>query len=361
MSTELFAPSQIKNSISFSYHPAYHFRVFGADYGARYHSDPLYRIEQDRKVSIGYYQRFGEFGMGDRDPKPCLGVSIQPLDFMNAALGGKMEYHADESVWTPDKPLANIQSMADLAKLNDIDWDNHRLFLDLFRQIDEMKPVCHGLPISHVQGVHAEGQGGQQSFFVMHTPYTTAFRLVGEDIMVAMMMDEELASGIFDYLMRQYESLWKAICGRMGWQGTKLHLGDCAATMLSPELYEKFSLPLYQRIMADYEGGVIHSCGRSTHLLELFAQIPKVRQLQLGDGTDLKKARALFPHSSICAYYDPGQLRTDRPDHIESKLREMCDQLQDNFSVACGGADPDTPEENILALLKTANKLKNSA
>ena len=99
-------------------------------------------------------------------------------------------------------------------------------------------------------------------------------------------------------------------------------------------------------------------CGRSSHLLELFAQIPKVRQLQLGDGTDLKKARALFPHSSICAIYDPGQFLTDPPNHIERKLWQMCDQLQDNFSIACDGADPDTPEENILALLNVANKLK---
>ncbi len=359
MSTEQFALSRITNSIIFSYHQAYHFRNFGADYGERYHMDPLYRIEQDRKVSIGYYQRFGEFDMGDQDPKPCLGVSIQPLDFMNAALGGKMEYRMDESVWTPDKPLSNIQNMSDLEKLNDIDWDSHRLFLDLFRQIDEMKRAYPDLPISHVQGVWADGEGGQKTFFTMHTPYTTAFRLMGEDILVTMMLDEELAAAIFDYLMRQYDSLWRAVCRRMGWRGTKLHLGDCAATMLSPELYEKYSLPLYQRIMADYEGCVVHSCGRSSHLLELFAQIPKVRQLQLGDGTDLKKARSLFPHSSICAIYDPGQFLADRPDHIERKLWQMCDQLQDNFSVSCGGVDPDTPEENILALLKVANKLKN--
>ncbi|MEI7671214.1 MAG: hypothetical protein WCK00_03785 [Deltaproteobacteria bacterium] len=109
MLAEQFAPSRITNAISFSYHPAYHFRVFGADYGERYHSDPLFRIEQDRKVSIGYYQRFGEFGMGDQDPKPCLGVSIQPLDFMNAALGGKMEYRSDESVWTIFSPAGTVR------------------------------------------------------------------------------------------------------------------------------------------------------------------------------------------------------------------------------------------------------------
>jgi hypothetical protein len=359
MATEQYAQSKITNAINFSYHVAFHARSFGADYGERYHKDPLYRIEQERKIAIGYHKLFGEFGMGDQNPKPCLGVTIQALDFMNAALGGKMEYHRDENVWTPDKPLSHIQNMADLKRLQDIDWNNHPLFLDLFRQVDEMKRAYPDLPVSHVQGVWADGEKGQSTFLTMHTPYTTAFRLMGEEIMVIMMSDEELASGIFDYLMRQYNSQWKIICDRMGWRGTKIHLGDCAATMLSPDLYEKFSLPLYQRIIADYEGVVIHSCGPSSHLLELFARIPKVRQLQLGDGTDLKKARALFPGSSICAYYDPGQFLTDSPEQIERKLELMCDQLRDNFLINCGGADPDTPKENILALLKIANKLKH--
>lgn len=360
MMTEAFGLMRIDNSISFSFHPAYNSRHFAADYGQRYHCDPMFRIETDIKVAKGLYREFGEYGIGDPDPKPELSVGIQPLDFMNAALGGQMIFKSDESVRTPDRPLSNIKCVSQLEKMGDIDWKNHPLFHELFRQVDQMRSAYPELPVSGVQGVWQDGEDGQHSFLTMHTPYTTAFRLVGDEILVIMMLDADFAVAIFDWLMRQYERLWQAICDRFGWRGTKIHFGDCAATMLSPELYERLSLPLYQRLMANYEGGVIHSCGGSSHLLELFAQVPRINQLQLGDGTDLKKARDLFPHSSIYAYYDPGQFRTDRPEHIEKKLWQMCEQLQDNFSVECGGADPDTPEENVMTFLTVAKKIKKT-
>jgi len=88
-----------------------------------------------------------------------------------------------------------------------------------------MRAAYPALPLAGVQGVWRDGENGQHSFLVMHTPYTTAFRLVGEEILVTMMLDEELAAAIFEWLMRQYERLWQAICGRLGLRGPRFILG----------------------------------------------------------------------------------------------------------------------------------------
>jgi hypothetical protein len=248
-----------------------------------------------------------------------------------------------------------------LTAMPDIDWPSNSLYQNYQGQIQKLQEHYSNLPVTSLQGVSAESEWRS---FVMHTPYTTAFRLFGDGIFEHMMLEEELAQGIFDYVMRQYLNLWDDISARMGWTGSEkanLHFGDCAATMLSPDLYERFNLPHYTRLMADYKSCTIHSCGPSTHLLELFARVPKVALLQLGAGTDLVKARELFPTTRISAYYAAPEILEGTPEGIERKLWEMCETLGDNADINGSSVDPNTPEENILAYLKTAKRINEQA
>ena len=122
------------------FHPAFFAREFGADFGEKYHKDPLNCIEQGFLVQKRLHERYGEFGLGDSSPKLTgLGVSVQPLDFINIAMGGKACYRNDENVWTPEKPLEAIESLDDLKKIPDIDWENNPALLDTWRQIAELQ------------------------------------------------------------------------------------------------------------------------------------------------------------------------------------------------------------------------------
>jgi len=354
---EQYAVSRVESTATLSFMPAYAAREFDVDYGQRFHSDPLYRIKQIQKAEKGYFNKFGEYGLGNPDPAPDLSVGIQALDFMNAAMGGRQLFGSEESVWTPDQPLSHIKNMDDAKNLKDISWEDNTCYQDLWRQTEILLHDYPNDTVNAIQGVYRDGNNGENSFLTMHTPYTTAFRLLGDRILEYMLLEEQLALEVFEYIKRQYLNLWSAILKRTGWTGTKIHFGDCAATMLSPDMYESLLLPIYQSFMEQFTGCVIHSCGPSSHLLELFAQIPNVKQLQLGDGTNLKQARSLFPDSSIIAYYDPGRLIADKPVEIECKIWRMREALDNNFIISCGEADPDTPEENIVAFLETAQKL----
>jgi hypothetical protein len=339
------------------FHPSYHAKNFGVDYGEKYHKDPIYRTEQGHKCERALYERFGEYGMGDPAPKvKAISIGIQPLDFLNGALGGRMLYNPHESVWTPDKPLEHIETMEDLEKMPDIDWDNNPVYLDDWRQIDEMKELYPDLPVTAIQGASSDGEACS---FVMHTPYTTAFRLLGDRIFELMLLEKDLANGIFDYLMRQYLNLWENIRKRMNWPEEKqhLHFGDCAATMLSPDLYEKFCLPLYQKLMENYKTCTIHSCGASTHLLDLFTEVPNAKILQLGKGTKLEGLRKKFPNANISAYFASPDILHGTPQSIEKQLWEMAEELESDFQINGSSVDPESPPENIKAYLDTAMKV----
>ncbi len=98
-----------KKEIQLGFHISYYAREFGIDYGQKYYKDPLYRIEQDHKCAKALHERFGEYGLGNQAPEfTSIDIGIQPRDFINGALGGKMCYSSSEQVWTPEKPLNHI-------------------------------------------------------------------------------------------------------------------------------------------------------------------------------------------------------------------------------------------------------------
>jgi hypothetical protein len=158
-----------------NFHPAFFARKFSVDFGEKYHKDPLYHIEQDFLAQKKLREYYGEFGLGDPSPKlNGLGVSIQPLDFINIALGGKACYRNDESVWTPEKPLEEIETLDDLRQFPDIDWEKNHVLFDTWKQIAELQQVFPFLPVTTVQGVSSLPEEDGGALLVMHTPYTTS-------------------------------------------------------------------------------------------------------------------------------------------------------------------------------------------
>ncbi|MDP6450066.1 MAG: hypothetical protein QF773_04570, partial [Lentisphaeria bacterium] len=121
------------------------------------------------------FEHFGQFGLGSSDPEPVLGIGIQPLDFLNHALGGRFVFRPDESVWTPDRPLSHIETVEDIRGMQDIDWETHPDFADLFRQAAILKEHFPDRTLDSIQGVHRDGVNGDRSLLTMHTPFTTAF------------------------------------------------------------------------------------------------------------------------------------------------------------------------------------------
>ncbi len=350
----------IKREVTLDFMPAYSALHFGVDFGKSYHEDPVFRVEQEQHRQRQLFERFGEFGLGSCDPAHAMTIGIQPLDFLNHSLGGRFEYRPDSSVWTPDRPLSHIETVDDVERMKDIEWETHPDFADLFRQAAILKAHFPGQDVSAIQGVYKDGANGSRSLLTMHTPFTTAFRLLGERILELMILEKDVAQAVFSFIMKQYRSLWDAICRRTGWRGTKIHFGDCATTMISPQLYEQFCLPLYASLMKDYDAGIVHTCGPSTQYLELLARVPKLAQLQLGYGTDLRKARALFPHASVLAYYSPAVLLSEDANRVKADLWRMAGELEHDFIIAAADTDPATPGSNLFAYLETAREMNEA-
>ena len=340
------------------FHPQFLHVHFQVDMGEAYYMDPEVRKQEIRKGQQGLYERYGHYSAvipaPVEMPDVIAKIGFQPLDFLNAALCGKMEFRPDETVWTPEKPLQNVETMDDVLALPEIDWEQNTLYQNFLHQLEVQEVANPNARSMGMQCVTSLGNGNAK--FVIHTPYTTAFRLMGERIFELMLLEEDVANALFDYLYRQYRNQAEHFCRRQQWKLTQIHWGDCAATMLSPDLFRQSNLAFATRIMEQegFLGCTQHSCGPSTHLLEAFQEIPRLQELQLGFGTDLRKARELFPDTMILAYLHAAELLNGTPDGIRRQLEQMAENLQDNFCIMASAIDAKTPEANLQAFLEIA-------
>lgn len=352
--------------IFFDPHPKFNHRFFGVDYGERYHRDPEFRSAELLRVSReqkDLYHRFQSVVMPDfEDAHTLPPLGIQPLDFLNIALGAKPEYSAEEMVWTTQRPFENIESVRDVQNLPEIDWSTSAVCLDAIKQFEEVKKLYPGRRPCSFQNI--EFQRGDaapdRATMVIHSPYTTAFRLAGEKIFELMMCEEETAEALFAYIYRQYENMFFYLCRRYHWQPDGVHFGDCAATMLSPSLFEKYNAAFYDRVGRACGRVALHSCGPSAHLIDKFTCISNLDYLQIGMGSDFARLRKLFPDRHILAFHSPSLIRSGSTEENLAALNEEDRDLGGNSTVFLSSVDPDTPRDTLEALLTRAEEINRS-
>lgn len=349
--------------VLFDPHPKFNHRFFSADYGERYHLDPEYRSAEQLRISGELKERYRKYQgvvMGNfEDAHTLPPVGIESLDFLNIALGATPRYSADEMVWTTAKPFENVESVKDVQDLPEIDWPHSPVLNDMIRQFEELRKLYPGRRPSTFQNIEFQGDDASpdQAMLVIHTPYTTAFRLMGEKLFELMLCEEETADALFEYIFRQNENMFRYICARYNWHPCGICFGDCAATMLSPSLFERFNAPFYDRIGQKYGHVWLHSCGPSAHLISLFTKIRNLDHIQVGMGSDFPRLRELFPDKHIMAFHSPFLIRSGTAEENVRALRETDTALGSNTLVLLSSVDPDTPEDTLDALLENASAI----
>ncbi|MBN1557273.1 MAG: uroporphyrinogen decarboxylase family protein [Lentisphaerae bacterium] len=140
--------------------------------------------------------------------------------------------------------------------------------------------------------------------------------------------------------------------------------GDSPAgpDMISPAMYETFALPYEKRVVAQAHASglpyVLHICGDTTPILKQMASTG-TDAVELDYKTDAKQARAVLDNR-ICfiGNLDPsGVLARGSVAEVERKTRELLTVFRDTprFILNAGCAmPPDTPPENVRAMIRTA-------
>lgn len=143
-------------------------------------------------------------------------------------------------------------------------------------------------------------------------------------------------------------------------------MSDAAASMIGPELYEKFLLPRQKRILsAIQQAGVmarVHMCGNTDPLLPRMAELP-AEIIELDFRTDLALARkVLGPNRVLCGNISTvGHLMNGTPDQVREEAA-ACHGICGARHIISPGCEmsPLTLPANVRAMVEYAERVAGS-
>ncbi len=179
--------------------------------------------------------------------------------------------------------------------------------------------------------------------------------------MTDLITDEERALKLLEYASRictQYIRLMAKTGADM------LSNGDSPAgpAMISPEMYERFALP-HERLMLEEAHAcdrpyLLHICGNTDLILDRMASLG-LDAVELDYKTPLQKIYDRFSDgTTLFGTVDPsGVLALGSVRNVVEETEKILDCYKDNPRLVIGAGcaiPPETPEENIRALIRTA-------
>ncbi len=329
-------------NISLDFMPAFFSRHLGISYGEAYYFDPGYRAEVERAQGRFLYRILGRYGVGNPDPQPYPNLFIQPIDLLLRTQGAGWRFPPDATVESIGAPWAG-KTPAEIAAIDPRDAAHHPVIDAILDQYHELR---------RRYGDAADVFGTKSGTLNIHAPCTSAHQLYGEDLFLLMLDDPTGARMIFDKVWSIYQAIFARVTSITGARLTRLYLGDCSVTMLSPAIYRDVVLPVNQALIATFPVAGYHSCGPSTHLLPAFAHLPALDSIELGPGTNLRAAASHLPGVILRPLVDPLVLRYGNPDDVRAFIALLLrDTVAAPAVTLCAWSfDRDTPVENVAAM-----------
>ncbi len=262
----------------------------------RYYNDPLYRREQDNKINKYVREKFPRYPIYNMESNllqaryvkenQVLVGALQPNMILAVLLGAGFSFFEDKDADTAGRPLEFISDKKELPLPESI--LEHSLVKDLDRQILTIKKEHPELKVIPPFFWDESGRA------TIHGIITTSLKLIGDNIMIMMMSDPGLTHAIHQWIADAYTILIRHFSEMAGLHVSSLHVGECAGTMISADLFEEFVVPYVSR-MGEMVGPVrLHSCGFSDHILEPVSRIKNLKIIDTGSGTSIKKIRELM-------------------------------------------------------------------
>ena len=337
-------------NVSLNFMPAFYAKHLGLSYGEAYYFDPGHRARVERAEGRFLFETLGRYGAGSPAPQPSPSVFVQTVDLVMRTQGAEWRFPPDATVESCGVPWRGL-TPEQVAAIDPRAAAHHPVVDALLAQYRELE---------RMYGEKADILGTKSGTMTIHTPYTTAHQLCGEELFVTMMTDPDGARRISAKVWEIYEAIYARITAVTGARLTRIHMGDCAASLLSLRTYREVVLPVNVALASRFESAGYHSCGRSSHLLPAFRVLPKVDLIQLGAGTDLAESARLFPRVHLQPLVDPLLVLAGDPDAVRRSVEGILRETSPAPAVTlCAWSfDRDTPLENVSAMYDTVQRHK---
>jgi hypothetical protein len=161
----------------------------------------------------------------------------------------------------------------------------------------------------------------------IHGVVTSAQKFFGETFFMDMMTKPQKCLDIVRWIADAFIVLCQHFSEIAKLPITSIHVGECASCMVSPELIERFVVPVTSKIGRQLGPIRLHSCGPSTNHTEAFFQIENLDSLDIGGDTSVKKVREVFGKEMLISVAPmPRDMSTDSTEPILNWAKRILEE-----------------------------------
>ena len=318
--------------------PKWYRTALGIDFGERWHNDPAYRRESVVAMRGELRRRFPGTAIGgiDRPDAPLdLITGTYGASLVAAIYGVPIVYAADN--W-PNCEHCYLDDDA-VDALEPPDLDANPAFQALMDQVDWI----------------AGREGRVEGYINWQGVLNNAQRLRGETLFMDMMMDPDRAMHLFECVCTTMIDGARRLHDRQRATGVDVRfftVSNCLVNMVSPDQYRDLLLPWDQRIAREFGCIGIHNCAWCADpYMDAYAEVPHLAYIDMGQDSDLVRARDLAPHARRAIMYTPMDLANKPLDAIRADLDRIARDYGPCDLVAAD-IEAGTPDERVQEVIK---------
>ncbi len=318
--------------------PRWYHHALGIDFGEKWHNDPVYRRQTILAMRQEIDRRFpgNQIGRMDNNGQSMdLLTGVFGACTIAAMFGVPIRY--DKVQW----PTSEHFQLSDeeMVRLEPVDPKTNPFFLSLMEQV----------------GWIAGNERKVVGFVNWQGVLNNAQRLRGQQLFLDMLVDPKLVMNLLECVTTTMIDAAKMLQGRQRESGVSYSfftVSNCLVNMIQPELYQEFILPFDLRIANEFDAIGIHNCAwDASPYLDNYASVPKVGYIDMGIGSDLSRARKLFPESRRSLMYTPMDLVNKSIAEVRNDLKNIAANYGPCDIVAADIEDG-TPDERVIEFIE---------
>ncbi|HPB40476.1 MAG TPA: uroporphyrinogen decarboxylase family protein [Flexilinea sp.] len=341
--------------LEFVFNPNWWNKTAGISFDRDFYLNPKKREENDVMMRRILFEKFGEFGFGEENPKPrpIAGSMMVAGGFViPALLGAEIRFSAAEA----PQPLPQIRSKDQIMSFVEPDllsnWPMNELSDGWDRQ---QKEYGYLLGDINTDGI-----------------LNAAYHFYGPDLFADLLEDPDVPVRFMRKIAKIIIQTATYIKNRTGTTSVSVNRmacrlspspfihANCSVQMISPRTYEKNLLPIEQDMAKSISDYGVHHCGVKTEIYaKFYNQIP-VCYCEIGWESNPEKCRSFLPNAFLNLRLSPIRMLSCSSSEIKNDVEGLLNSVGDltNVGVSCINMDFGTPEENILTVSETIERYR---
>jgi uroporphyrinogen-III decarboxylase len=341
------------------FHPDWWYENFGISFEEDFFFDYGTRIVSEKLMKKGLYEKFGDIGLGEKNPKdePIVGTyNIAAGWFLEHMLGCNLIFSKDNS---PEVRPKNI-SKEEIKKLEVPNFpnNNNKYFQKIKKVMDKMEErfgyLTGDLDLQGVQNIAASVRGQE-----LYVDYYNNPELV--HILFGKITDTMINAAKY-FKNRTGSCSLGASPTIMECNPSLFVTSNCTVDIVSVDIYENFIFEFDNMLSDNLKPFGIHHCGkRSDEFSYIYSKVKNVTYYEAGWGGDIERIRKNFPSIFISARLSPVKILDQSDDELINDIVNIVKNGSplNKLIISVYGIDHRISDDKIKLIFSVCNNIEN--